>query len=370
MKNTKIILSVAVLCSFLFFSCEKNEDSNSEKSVSVKITPSNKKVINKILSQGYKLSDIIECKDFYLVQGDIVFSKDINSYAANPSTNPLERHASTNNLISTDFRVVTVWIDPSIPTSGVDSWRTAVNEAMNEWTNITGCSIYFVESYLPNPDIIVKSDNNTLPNNVIASAGFPENNKAYFQILINLDFNSNVAVSESSKKYNMAHELGHCIGFRHTNWDTNGEGIGVVGANYIPNTPSQDSKSVMNGGTANFVWNGFSTYDIYAVKYLYPDISCNFRLVGATNVCAFDQYVNRIDYNVTIFNSAVLVGTSTWSISGNLEIASSNNNGCKVRVISGNTVWPATGTVSVTNNGCTKTFNVILNNCIDYSYSD
>ena len=168
----------------------------------------------------------------------------------------------------------------------------------------------------------------------------------------------------------MVHELGHCIGFRHTNWDIKGEGISSVGANYIPNTPNQDSNSVMNGGTASYSWNGFSSYDISAVKYLYPDTSCNFRLAGANNHCAFDQYGNRIDYNSTIFNPASLTGTSFWTITDKFEIVSSNNNGCKFRVKAGNTTWPAIGTITVTNNGCTKSINVSLNNCIDYNYSD
>lgn len=355
---------------FLLFSCEKNEELNSDKPSSIKITKLNESVIQKILEQGYKLNEIIECNDFYLVQGDIIFSKDSDSYLDSNSHNPVGRHASTNNLISADYRVITVSIDSSIPRSGVDDWRTAISDAMNEWSNIAGCSIYFVESYFPNPDIIIKSDNNTLPNNVIASAGFPENNKAYNQVLISLDFNSNTNVSESSKKHNIAHELGHCIGFRHTNWDINGEGASTVGANYIPNTPTQDSNSVMNGGTANYSWNGFSTYDISAVKYLYNDIPCNFRLVGAANVCAFDRYNNRIDYNVTIFNPVALIGTNIWTSSDNLEIVSAYNTGCKFRAKAGNTIWPATGTITITNNGCTKSINVSLNNCIDYSYSD
>lgn len=371
MKTHKKLLSILAAFSFLIFSCEKNEELNSDKRNTIEITQSNKAVLQKILDQGYQLNEIVETKDFYLVQNDIMFSKDINSYKDNDLHNPNERHASTNNLISTDYRVITVYIDPSIPMSGVDDWRTAINAAMNEWTNISDCSIHFVQSYFPNPDVIIKSDNNSLPNNVIASAGFPLNSKAYNQVLINLDFNSNATVSESSKKYNMAHELGHCIGFRHTNWDINGEGVSSVGANYIPNTPSQDSNSVMNGGTANYSWNGFSTFDISAVKYLYNDIPCNRRLVGATDICAFDRYGNSIDYNYNSFSSSNSEQINSWTISGpSLEIVSIYSNWCKVRVKSTNTVWPAVGTLTANSNSCSKTFDIKLNNCIDYTYSD
>ena len=91
-------------------------------------------------------------------------------------------------------------------------------------------------------------------------------------ILINLDFDSNKSVELGSKSYNMVHELGHCIGLRHTNWDIRGEPINPWGANLIPGTPSQDPNSVMNGGTANNVYLGFSSYDIIALQYLYPEI--------------------------------------------------------------------------------------------------
>lgn len=66
----------------------------------------------------------------------------------------------------------------------------------------------------------------------------------------------------------MVHELGHCIGFRHTNWLSRGEA--EMNAIHITGTPlGQDPNSVMNGGTASYTWNGFSNYDIKAAQYLY-----------------------------------------------------------------------------------------------------
>jgi hypothetical protein len=73
----------------------------------------------------------------------------------------------------------------------------------------------------------------------------------------------------------MVHELGHCIGFRHTNWLSRGEpkdndpasGDAVT----IPGTPGEDPNSVMNGGTAFTTWNGFSHYDINAAIAMYTE---------------------------------------------------------------------------------------------------
>ena len=367
MMRTKNLLLGSLLLAFTLFSCEPNDETKTNAESGVVVTSQNKSVIDEIIKQGYRLEDIVETPEFYLVQGDIMFSKNIEDYS---HSDPEERHAYTNNLLSSSFTVVTVAIDPSINTAGVDNWTSALNAAMTEWSNVPGTSIRFVLYSGSNPDILVKSDNNVLGNNVIASAGFPANGKAYNQILINLDFNSNMTVSESTKKYNLVHELGHCIGFRHTNWELLGESAGGIGANYIPNTPTQDSNSVMNGGTALYSWNGFSSYDSYAVKYLYPGFACNLRLEGPHESCAFDVDNNPIQYNVYLVSTGSAV-TNGWSISGNsLEIVATYARYCKVRVKSNNTTWPATGVVTMETSDCTVTYPVSLGNCINYDYQD
>jgi len=374
MKVKKIILSFTIAC--FLFSCDNSESSLDQNQSSI---TNDSPVIKKLIASGYKIEDIQETKEFYVVQGDILFSKNINDYKKSSLTN---RHASTYNTVSEQNRVITVGIDSSIPRTGKNDWRSAIVSAMSKWSDLSNTSIKFVLSYDPNPDILIKSDNNTLGASTIAAAGFPFiNGKPFNQILINFDFNNNTTVSESSKTYNMVHEFGHCIGFRHTNWDAINEpvvdesGIGP-GAIYIPNTPSQDSNSVMNGQTASYSWNGFSTYDIVAVNYLYPTLACNSRLSGpGEGTCAFDRYNDPIRYNVYMIGTKQTItetGSTTWQISGNsLEIVYTSSSACEVRVKANNTSWPAFGTVTRTSGaGCTTTYYVLLYNCINYSYSD
>jgi hypothetical protein len=66
-------------------------------------------------------------------------------------------------------------------------------------------------------------------------------------------------LSSSYKTFTLTHELGHSIGFTHTD--------GTYG-NLIPGTPETDPNSVMN----SFVlpWNGFTSYDVLAVNTIYP----------------------------------------------------------------------------------------------------
>jgi len=253
---------------FTFNSCSEDsltEEIIIEEGLMLKDSP----VVDKLIEMGYKRERIVELDAFYIVQGDLMFSKNIKDYGRK---NIQSRHASTNNLVSqTNVTTMTVYVDSSIPTSGDDNWRNAIISALNDWNSNSESKAYFILSYSTNSNIIIKSDSdNPLPNNTIASAGFPVGGQPYNTILINLDFNSNSNITEGSKRYNMVHELGHCIGFRHTNWDINNEGTAGVGANLIPGTPEQDPNSVMNGGTALFSWNGFSVFDIISLEYLYP----------------------------------------------------------------------------------------------------
>ncbi|WP_343707911.1 M57 family metalloprotease [Flavobacterium sp.] len=252
---------------FLFQNCSQDNPAEKSEESTLKETP----VVEKLILMGYSKDRIKEYDKFYLVEGDLMFSKDIKDY--NSKIDATSRHASTNNLVAQNkVTFMSVYMDSSIPTSGVDNWRDALNYAVGDLNNISGSKVHFNIISSGPADIVIKSDNNTLNDNVLAMAGFPSNNNPFNLIQINLDFWSDITVSEAGKRYNLVHELGHCIGLRHTNWDDPNryEGVGSYGANYIPNTPTQDPNSVMNGGTALNTWNGFSQYDLTAIRYLYP----------------------------------------------------------------------------------------------------
>lgn len=233
------------------------------------INDQNKEVVNRLLDLGYNLSEIKELNDFFLVEGDILYSKDIKDYPDTKNEGANLRHAHTDNLVYPTNLRITVRVDASIPTSVTDDWRTAVQSAIADWNGIANCGVFFEFTNGNNANITVKSDNNQLENRTIASAGFPTDGIPFNAILVNLDFNGDMDVSEAGKRYNMVHELGHTIGFRHTNWDTRGE-TSSDGANLIPGTPDQDPNSVMNGGTALSTWVGFSDFDQISARYLYP----------------------------------------------------------------------------------------------------
>ncbi len=76
--------------------------------------------------------------------------------------------------------------------------------------------------------------------------------RAGYRILTSFDFNKNKNVPSGKKKYNFAHEIGYCIGFRHTNWSFRGERS--PNANLIPAASNTEDNFIMNRGTAMYYW--------------------------------------------------------------------------------------------------------------------
>lgn len=74
-----------------------------------------------------------------------------------------------------------------------------------------------------------------------------------------------------------AHEIGHCIGLRHTDWfsrqscgSNQSEGTAGVGAVLIPGTPSgYDATSYMRACFSGSETGAFNSNDITALNYLY-----------------------------------------------------------------------------------------------------
>ena len=83
---------------------------------------------------------------------------------------------------------------------------------------------------------------------VLGSAGFPTSSgNPYGQIKMSGVLESSYGLSTASIATIIAHEMGHCIGFRHTDYfdrsiscggSASNEGASTVGAVYIPGTPT------------------------------------------------------------------------------------------------------------------------------------
>lgn len=262
--------SLFILCYFivtLFMSACSNELETIETE-NQQISSIKDNHIQILQSLGFETTDIIELEGYYLIEGDILFEKSKLSSYNNVET---RQAYHTSGLISYSKQsTITVGIDSSVPTSGVDNWRDEILEAIKLWNPLSHLKLTYTTD--ANPDILVRSDNNSLPDNVIAAGEFPMSGQPGSTIRINFDFYGNKTIPSLQKIYNMVHELGHCFGLRHTNWISLGESPAIN----ISGTPTSDPNSVMNGGTADSLWKGFSGYDITAIKNLYPNFSASF----------------------------------------------------------------------------------------------
>ncbi|HCW63604.1 MULTISPECIES: M57 family metalloprotease [Leeuwenhoekiella] len=219
--------------------------------------------------------DTFDFENYIVIEGDIMIPKE-KLFSKNQSK---QFSWKNDSLVSKEnINNITIYVDNSIPSSGTDNWRIAVQEAANLWNSLeyqgTSSQINISYSNSTNSDIIVRSDYGQLQNGTIAMGSVPIGCNVGSTIIINLDFYNNYNVPHSKKVYNMVHEIGHNIGFGHTNSPNTWYLQKIVG------TPDTDSNSVMNGGTALNSWDGFSIYDEKATLWLYDNIAIKYPKEG------------------------------------------------------------------------------------------
>lgn len=152
------------------------------------------------------------------------------------------------------------------------SLSTALTNAVARYNN-QGLLLSFQKLTSGTVNIILSDVSGT---SYIASAGFPSNGNPYSSIKFNTAYST---WSSSTLTSVIAHEIGHCIGFRHTDYMNRqyscggsyyNEGSAGIGAIHIPGTPTAaDPNSWMLACIGNGVNRPFNTNDITDLRYLY-----------------------------------------------------------------------------------------------------
>ena len=209
-----------------------------------------------------------------MAEGDILLDKryldrvlaDTVRFRLNP-----EQWRSNNTVQFPEYHNV----DISNLSSRAD-WYQAALEAIAEWNNLSGTLVRMSSDYCPtchSRTVMSFYEEACVPNTpcTLAWAYLPQDGKPGNTVKINLGFNiglgPNGQPTALAKRRTLVHELGHTVGFRHTNWQ--GTEYNSGGYNLIPGTPETDWYSVMNGGTANEDWYGFSYWDRVSSRVLY-----------------------------------------------------------------------------------------------------
>lgn len=264
MRNA-LIKTTAVLtaCVVVLFSCRKNAGTEQAAAIS-------DDALEKIYNLGFSNKNVTLDEGTYVVEGDILLSE--NDLNAVPDLKFLRVGSAeqyrTFNLVTGFPRVITVSISSKLPSSYVAALDVAIGRYAAENLQIT------FQRVASNGNIdIVKGNGNYL-----ASAGFPTSSgNPYGQIKVNSRAIGNQP--QNTVASILAHEMGHCIGFRHTDYMNRSfscggqpvnEGASTVGAVQVPGTPAgPDAGSWMLSCIGSGDNRPFNSNDKTALAYLY-----------------------------------------------------------------------------------------------------
>jgi hypothetical protein len=255
-------IAIAAIAIFVISSCSKDKQSQVMDEIP-------QETIAKIAQLGYGTSSIQRIDEGYLVEGDIILTeKNLNE----TSNSPVLRIANveqyrTTNLVTGLPRVIKVSTSGSIGTN----LSNAINGAIARY-NAEGLQITF-QRVTSGGNIVIRLVNT---NQYIASAGFPSGGNPYNQINYSRTYQNYTANFMITV---LAHEMGHCIGFRHTDYmnrsyscggAASNEGSAGVGAINIPGTPTTaDPNSWMLACLSATTNRPFNANDKVALNYLY-----------------------------------------------------------------------------------------------------
>ncbi|HEX5668109.1 MAG TPA: M57 family metalloprotease [Chitinophagaceae bacterium] len=261
----KKMLSLAAIAVTLF-SCQKQEAPAVNEPIS-------QDVLAAISKAGFSTEGVIREEGGYVVEGDIFI--DDNHLRTQPQWGTLSvpnaEQYRTTNLVTGLPRVITVSVNSKLPAAyrGNNGY---VAQALARY-NAEGLLLTFTLVNSGGNIDIVNANGSYL-----ASAGFPTSTGSpYNQVKVNTrSLNGQPAHTIVSV---LAHELGHCIGFRHTDYmdrsyscggSATNEGASSVGAVLIPGTPDgPDPNSFMLSCIGSQMDRPFNANDKTALKYLY-----------------------------------------------------------------------------------------------------
>lgn len=262
-------LAFLLMAGFAITSCKKEVKEPAQEQIS-------EETLAKIYNHGFGTSDVQKVEEGYLVEGDIILTEEfLNS---TPGGNFLriantEQYRTTNLVSGT--RTIKVSLDSKL--SALAGYPAALQEMVNRY-NAQHLRLTFQVAGTNAGDIRFVNANGPY----LASAGFPSNSgDPYGQVKV---YSRNIGTGTTQKFIDflatiLAHECGHCIGFRHTDYMDRSyscggayanEGASSVGAIHITGTPTgPDPNSWMLACISRGENRPFNANDREALNYLY-----------------------------------------------------------------------------------------------------
>lgn len=247
MKKVYSMLCAAAIAGAVFTSCQEQEAVNNP-------TLPDAEAMMLIENAGFSTNGAYFDGDIYWVEGDLMFSKE-DLRNLKPGKVFAEQY-STNNLVSTGgSRVITIYAPEATSggrgkkgSSGYSAAMIAgLDEAISRYNNENlEISFQRVTSSSSADIVMTRLSKRDERRGVLGSAGFPSNSGApYGEIKMSGILESSYGLSTNGIATIIGHEMGHCVGFRHTDYfdrsiscggSLSNEGDAGIGANHIPGT--------------------------------------------------------------------------------------------------------------------------------------
>lgn len=257
----------------LFTSCKKNAVVEAtENAVS-------DAVISQIKAMGFSTNNVIKDDGGYIVEGDIFIPEEnLNDRYSSPSLIVAnEEQYRTTNLVTRLPRVITVSV-----TGLTAPFSTGTDDMIAKY-NAQNLLITFQRAPSGTKGDIDIIGFNQAPSGgyiTLGSSGFPtKSGNPYRQIKMNTNqyaYGTNPDPAYISSV--LQHEVGHCIGFRHTDYMNRSfscggtavnEGAGSYGAIHIPGTPTDPERGSWMLACSDGTNRTFNANDKIALNYLY-----------------------------------------------------------------------------------------------------
>lgn len=273
----RFIRPFAAVCAaaLVMTACKKETKEVAQEEVSAS-------TLNQIKALGFSTDGVQKKANGYLVEGDILLSEnELNSSPSSPNmVIAKEEQYRTFNLVSVSKHpTITVALNNSSAQHEA-AFSAALDEAILRYNN-ENLTVNF-QRVTTGADITVVAYYEV--SNTLGSSGFPTSTgDPYNQVKMNTYWYS-TGTDVTNVNYIgtiMAHEIGHCIGFRHTDYmnrayscggrkQNEGQVNNGVGAVYIPGTATGgDPNSWMLACVADKVNRPFNPNDKIALAYVY-----------------------------------------------------------------------------------------------------
>ena len=232
----------------------------------------------KIASLGFGTNDVRKTEDGYLVEGDINLTDELLNSTPEQSLLRIAENEQyrTTNLVKNLPRVI------KIAVTGLGSAFVSGTDLAISRYNALGLKMTFQRITSGTANITIQGFNQGPSGGYITlgSSGFPTSSgNPYKTIKMNTNqyaYGSNPDVNYVGSV--IQHELGHCIGMRHTDYydrsyscggAVSNEGASNVGAILIPGTPSTANAGSWMLACSNGGDRTFNSNDVIGLNYLY-----------------------------------------------------------------------------------------------------